>query len=188
MRKTPIYEQLRGERINADVPPSEADPQRFGHPGRHRRLVDTTVPAGMMCAPPGPGTDLAAQQDPVHGIADQPPRATRRAAAGRGSQAALPRPAHARQAPAHAVSSPPTATGVHDPPEAAGGDSVAPQRVVRPRQVQRPDCSVMATPEGQFPWFEVDYDSRGQRFRQKMTQGTDTHGKVESVACSPRRL
>ena len=33
--QTPTYDQLRGERINADVPPSEVDPPRLDQPGKH---------------------------------------------------------------------------------------------------------------------------------------------------------
>ena len=164
MRETPIYEQLRGERINADVPSSETGPSRVGHPGRHRLVPDTTGSVAA-CRPPGPGADLVVHQHVLPGIGVQPPGGPQRTAALRGPRAPVPRPARAGQALAPAASSPPTATGVLDLPEAAGGGSVAPERVIRPRQVQRPDCSVMATPEGQFPWFEVDYDSRGQRFR-----------------------
>jgi hypothetical protein len=164
MRQTPIYEQLRGERINADVPSSETGPSRVGRPGRHRRVPETTGSVAV-CRPRGPGADLVVYQHAVAEIADQPPRGPQRTAASQRPRATVPRPAHARHAPAHAASSPPTATGVHDPPEAAGGGSVDPQRVVRPRQVQRTDCSVVATPEGRFPWFEVDDDSRDQLSR-----------------------
>jgi hypothetical protein len=164
MRETPIYEQLRGERLNADVPSSETGPSWVGRPGRHRRVADTT---GLVaaCRPPGPGADLVVHQHAFPGIGVQPPGGPQRTAALRGPRAPVPRPVRAGQALAHAASSLPTATGVLDPPEAAGGGSVDPQRVVRPGQGQRSDCLVMATPEGQFPWFEADYDSRGQRFR-----------------------
>ena len=164
MRETPIYEQLRGERINADVPSSETGPSRSGHPGRHRLVPDTTGSVAA-CRPPGPGADLVVHQHAVPGTGVQPPGGPQRTAALRGPRGPIPRPARAGQALAHAASSPPTATGVLDPPEAAGDGSVDPERVSRPRQGQRTDCSVMATPKGQFPWFEVDYDSRGQRFR-----------------------
>src|SRR6185312_14810004 len=36
MSPTPIYDQLRGERINADVPATGTEPQRKDHPGKHR--------------------------------------------------------------------------------------------------------------------------------------------------------
>jgi hypothetical protein len=54
--QTPTYDQLRGERINADVPASEADPQ-VDHPGKHRLREDapTVVVDG---SPPGPVADL----------------------------------------------------------------------------------------------------------------------------------
>lgn len=36
--QTPTYDQLRGERINADVPPSEVAPSRLSQPGKHHPL------------------------------------------------------------------------------------------------------------------------------------------------------
>lgn len=36
--QTPTYDQLRGERINADVPPSEVHPPRLDQPGKHDPL------------------------------------------------------------------------------------------------------------------------------------------------------
>ena len=41
---TPIYDQLWGERINADVPPSIPDAHRLGHSGKHRRSEDVVGP------------------------------------------------------------------------------------------------------------------------------------------------
>jgi hypothetical protein len=38
--QTPIYDQLRGERINADVPPNDIDSHRHGPLSRHRRGED----------------------------------------------------------------------------------------------------------------------------------------------------
>ncbi len=174
MRPTPIYEQLRGERINADVPSSEIGPSRVGRSGRHRRVPETTGSVAV-CRPPQSGADLVVDQHAVAERADRPPGGPQRTAAVQRPQATVPRPAHARPAPAHAASSPPTATGAPDPPQAAGGGSVDPQRVARPRHLQRPARSVMATPEGQFPG-------------KKMTQDTDTHKKAERIACSSRRL
>jgi hypothetical protein len=54
--QTPTYDQLRGERINADVPPSEVDPTRLEQPGRHHPL---DAP-GLLA--PGPARDAAAPQ------------------------------------------------------------------------------------------------------------------------------
>ncbi|HWR47801.1 MAG TPA: hypothetical protein VN327_09375, partial [Pseudonocardiaceae bacterium] len=62
MGQTPIYDQLRGERINADVPPTGADPQLVGHPGEHAVLVVAPVPAVFG---PGPATDLDANRHHV---------------------------------------------------------------------------------------------------------------------------
>jgi len=36
VRTTPLYDQLRGERINADLPPSDAQPQQPKDRGKHR--------------------------------------------------------------------------------------------------------------------------------------------------------
>lgn len=58
MSQTPTYDQVRGERINADIPASEADPHEVDHSGKHRLLAD--VPLAAVCgSSPGPGTDLA---------------------------------------------------------------------------------------------------------------------------------
>ena len=71
--QTPTYDQLRGERINADVPASETDPYPFERPGRHRlkedipdsdppgrhRLRTETPAAAAVCdSSPRPGADL----------------------------------------------------------------------------------------------------------------------------------
>jgi hypothetical protein len=58
MSPTPTYDQLRGERINADVPTSEADPHQVDHLGRHR-LVDDALGAAVCGQPTGSGADLA---------------------------------------------------------------------------------------------------------------------------------
>jgi hypothetical protein len=66
MSQTPTYDQLRGERINADVPADEADPQQIDHVGRHRlvdhfgrhRLVDDALGVAVCGQPPGSGADL----------------------------------------------------------------------------------------------------------------------------------
>jgi hypothetical protein len=46
MGQTPIYDQLRGERINAEVPATGADLQRADHPGKHH-LVGAPVPGAV---------------------------------------------------------------------------------------------------------------------------------------------
>jgi hypothetical protein len=140
VRKTPIYEQLRGEHINADVPPSEAAPPQC-RPGRHR-LAETTGPVAV-CPPPGPGADCMAGQHLVPGMADQPPGAAQRTAALWGPRATLPHRAHTRQTPEHA---------------AASGRADL-RLVVRPREVQHTDCPP-AMPEGQFSWFDADCDTQ----------------------------
>lgn len=44
---TPIYEQLRGERINADVPVCNAEPQRVAHPTSHHLGDTESGPAAL---------------------------------------------------------------------------------------------------------------------------------------------
>jgi hypothetical protein len=72
--QTPIYDQLRGERVNVDVSTTGPDPQRVDHRGNHRLLTDAQVPA-VVFGPPGPGADLAAGSPPA------PPAASHYAAA-----------------------------------------------------------------------------------------------------------
>jgi hypothetical protein len=151
VREIPIYDQLRGERINADVPASGDDSPRGAHPGKHRLLADASVPAAVF-GPRDPGADRAASQaanqhDPV-GVdpADQPPGDGQRVAAGRGPRAALPPPAHPRQAPPHAASSPPAPAASPTPADSAANAS-RPARTVR--------CWACATPSGgatRFTW------------------------------------
>lgn len=129
VRKTPIYEQLRGERINAEVPPSEAALPGIGRPGRHRLVRDTTGP-GWVCGPPGPATDLVAHQHLDPGIVDQLAGGPQRNSGLLGPRATLVRPAHARQRWAHEASSLRTATGAYDPAQAASGGSVDPKPVI----------------------------------------------------------
>lgn len=50
--QTPTYDQLRGERINADVPASMADLHPHDHPDRPH-LRDDTPPAATAFGPPG---------------------------------------------------------------------------------------------------------------------------------------
>ena len=90
--QTPIYDQLRGEHINADVPTTGPDPQRVDHHGNHRLLTDAPV-ATVVFGPPGPGADLAANQHhPVRIYpAGQPAGHGQRAAAVWAPRAALSR-------------------------------------------------------------------------------------------------
>lgn len=157
VRETPIYEQLRGERINADVQPSETAPPRC-RPGRHRLMPDTTGPV-VVCAPPGPGPDLVVHQHPVLGIVDQPPGAAQRTAALGGPRAPLPRSAHTQQTPTHAAAASPTSTGANDQADAASGRADL-RLVVRPRKVPHPDGPPAAMPEGHFSWFDTDCDTQ----------------------------
>jgi hypothetical protein len=55
---TPTYDQLRGERLDADVPASEADPTQVDPPGKHRLRDDAPAAAAVGGFSPGPGADL----------------------------------------------------------------------------------------------------------------------------------
>lgn len=57
---TPIYEQLRGERINADVPVCNAEPQRVAHPTSHRLWDTESGPAVAVAEPVSEPGDSAA--------------------------------------------------------------------------------------------------------------------------------
>ncbi|MGH3631215.1 MAG: hypothetical protein ACRDRL_27700 [Sciscionella sp.] len=64
MNQTPTYDQLRGERINAEVPASDADvPAREADPrvhlGKHHLREDGSTAAAVSSSSPGSGVDLA---------------------------------------------------------------------------------------------------------------------------------
>ena len=127
--QTPIYDQLRGERINADVPATGADPQRVDHAGKHRLPAGAPVPTEVF-GPPVSETDFA--ENPHHRVwtypAGQSAGDAHRAAAVWGPRAALPPAAHERHAPPRAATrrSPAPANGPNPPARdtAAGGRSV----------------------------------------------------------------
>lgn len=48
MHQTPIYDQLRSERTNADVSPSDIDSGRLGHCGRHSLGTDVPNAAAVV--------------------------------------------------------------------------------------------------------------------------------------------
>ncbi|MGH3788634.1 MAG: hypothetical protein ACRDRG_19275 [Pseudonocardiaceae bacterium] len=58
MSHSPIYDQLRGEHINADVPASEAEAQPGDSPGKHRLLPGGPGPA-TFARPPTAESDRA---------------------------------------------------------------------------------------------------------------------------------
>ncbi|MBV9161190.1 MAG: hypothetical protein JO281_06500 [Pseudonocardiales bacterium] len=62
MSETPIYDQLRGERINADVPATRADPQRVGRPGERCLPSGAARVSTAFDRPPGTGAGLAANR------------------------------------------------------------------------------------------------------------------------------
>jgi len=128
--QTPTYDQLRGERINAEVPPSEDKPPRDDQPGKHRP-ADDALPAPAPCQSPEPASDLTAAWswfDPIdadllgrhHLWGDMPKAAELRGQPPSppacqpgpppltGPQAALPPVAHARHTPQHGATSCPS--------------------------------------------------------------------------------
>jgi hypothetical protein len=156
---TPIYDQVRGERINADVPPSEADSWADYH-GKHRLRLDIPVPAAVF-GPPGPGADLAphhhrrASTCPA-GLptADGQPETTMW-----GPRAALPPEAHTRQVPRHAASCRPSSVADHNPAArdtATGDPGAIPKGCSATGKAHR---TSLCTPAGaQFSWFSAGHD------------------------------
>jgi hypothetical protein len=163
MGQTPIYDQVRGERINADVPAREAEPQRADYHGKHRLLPDTPVPAAVF-GPPGPGDDLA----PNHHCrmwtypAGLPAADGQPAATGWGPHVTVPPEAHTRQAPRPAASSSPTPAAHRNPAaqDPATSDRGAhPEEEIRVRQEKRTEPHLTAPAEAQFPWFSASHDT-----------------------------
>jgi hypothetical protein len=142
MGQTPIYDQLRGERINADIPATVAVPQSVDHPGKHH-LLAVARGAAAVFGPRRPGTDL--NENRHHHLGTYP--------------AGYPA-VHARQAPAHAASSSPAL------PEAnhgsAGQDAATGNQGGHrpegggPRRVQHTELPPATPAVAQFPWFDVD--------------------------------
>ncbi|MDQ5856067.1 MAG: hypothetical protein M3302_07130 [Actinomycetota bacterium] len=61
MSQTPIYDQLRGERINADVPATGNEPQHADHAGKQRLPTGGPGPAAVFTrGQPGQG------HEPLH--------------------------------------------------------------------------------------------------------------------------
>lgn len=164
MDRTPIYDQLRGERINADVPAVEADPQVVGRRGRHHVLVVAPGPTAVF-GPPGPRTGLEGNRHHLLETysAVQPAGDGGRAVAVWGPRAALSLAAHGRQAPAHAASSSRALPGASHNPAAQGaaaGDHVAHWgEGGGPRPVQHTELRTVTLADAQFRWFDVDHDT-----------------------------
>jgi hypothetical protein len=53
--QTPIYDQLRGERINADVPPSTVESDRLVSSGKHRLGAEASSSTAVEGRPVRPG-------------------------------------------------------------------------------------------------------------------------------------
>ncbi len=158
MGQVPIYDQLRGERINADVPASETDLQRVERPGKHRLLADAPSAAAVF-GPPGPGADIAANQR--HHVwtypVDQPVGDGQQGPAVREPLAAPFPEAHARRAPTHAKSSPAPAAGHSPVPQGAAADDRGAHRkeAMGPRQGERTDPRAASPAGAEFSWFGV---------------------------------
>ena len=162
MGQTPIYDQLRGERINVDVPPTGTDSQLVGHPSEHPVLAGAPVPAAVFG--PGPATDLDANRHHLMppSPASQPAGDGPRAVAVWGPRAAGSLVAPVRQAPAHAASSSPALPGSsrHSAADAAAGEHGAHRRHgAGPRPAQRSEPRLVTPAGAQFRWFEVDHDT-----------------------------
>jgi hypothetical protein len=71
VRPTPLYDQLRGERINADVPPSDAPLHQGEDRGKHR-LADAELSSATVGTQPSlaaadhPNTDLPPHEADSH--------------------------------------------------------------------------------------------------------------------------
>lgn len=165
MGQTPIYDQLRGERIIAGNPATVAVPQSVDQPGKHRMLAAAPGPAAVLRPSPGPGTDLDGNRQhlPVTYPAGQPAGERGRAVPARGPRADLSMAVHARQAPLPAAGNSPalspanhdsegqgTATGHQGGHRGEGGG---------PRRVQHAEPRPATPPVAQFPWFDIDHDA-----------------------------
>ncbi|HXT45208.1 MAG TPA: hypothetical protein VN748_14025 [Pseudonocardiaceae bacterium] len=109
MSETPIYDQLRGERINADVPADGADRQQVGQHGQHR------APAASLSGPAVPARPAASGAEPVtnqhySAAVEQAVQAAlsaaRRARFAAGTRAARRPATHARHRAAHSAGNP----------------------------------------------------------------------------------
>ncbi|MGH3751858.1 MAG: hypothetical protein ACRDRP_04020 [Pseudonocardiaceae bacterium] len=73
MSQTPIYDQLRGERITADVPATGAELQQADHPGKHRFRTGQSGPAAALWGPQAALPPAAhARQEPAPRASDPP--------------------------------------------------------------------------------------------------------------------
>ena len=71
--QTPTYDQLRGERINADVPAGEADPHPVDRPGKHR--IPDDMPAESALSDVEPEGGSAKDRSGKHQLRHGTPRA-----------------------------------------------------------------------------------------------------------------
>ena len=150
--QTPIYEQLRGERINADVPSSPGD--QHVHSGRHRLDEQTPGAVAVVGRPSGPGAGgvtghhRRVGNSPGVGLGGDEQEAGR----AWGPQAAVPWEAPARAAPRHAGHLSAGAAGDRSA-GAAGGHALGHQAVGAARAEQRTEPGPAAVRQVVFSWF-----------------------------------
>lgn len=154
--QTPTYDQLRGERINADVPASEADPHQVDHPGKHRLRDDAPAAAAVGGSSPVPGADLAegwpwfGTREPARaGSANAPGSAHLLAATHRGGQApAADQQAGCGQQPSEQV------PRMLVPPPAHARDRQQHRRVVASRDAKADPLATMTLSELPEPHYD----------------------------------
>ena len=159
--QTPTYDQLRGERINAEIPPSEDNPPGADQPGKHRPADDAPhAPApGHLPEPASDLTPAWSWFDPINagslgkhhlwgdvpksaeslGQPPSPPACQPAPPTLTAPQAALPPVAHARLAPPHGARSCPAPAADDNHPQDAvvGGHGVRPGPGCQPQSVHR---------------------------------------------------
>jgi hypothetical protein len=136
MSQTPIFDQLRGEQISADLPASATDgtdPQRGTPRGRHHLLADVSG-AGAS----GAGGAVWMLLERAKAVASGGIRARRA-------------PAHAVEAPAHALNEPPAPASPHAP-TAQPGAPAGPG--------DTPPAGSPERPGDRFSWFDVAGEAR----------------------------
>jgi len=150
--QTPIYDQLRGERINSDVPPSRADQHVYS--GKHRLDEQTPGPVAVAGRPSGPGAGGLTGHHRRVGTSPGARPAGDELRAGRawGPRAAIRSEAPARAAPHHAGH--PSAAAAGDPCAVeASGHAFGHQAVGTADPDRRTEPSPAPVGEVVFSWF-----------------------------------
>ena len=150
--QTPIYEQLRGELINADVPPSPGD--QHVHSGRHRLDEQRPGAVAVVGRPSGPEAGGVTGHHRRMGTSPGARLAGDQQEAGRawGPRAAVPWEAPAQAAPRDAGQL--SAGPAGDPSAGAvGGHALGHQAVGAARAEQRTEPGPAAARRVVFSWF-----------------------------------